>query len=92
MEKKIIRHRLPKGTQLLVQCQAVDYRDDIFEIAETKSELLSAMQERGFDRSDYDIQWIARDMTTEGTLLYNEGTGDTRKEAIRDFWNSYKSK
>ena len=33
MEKKIIKHRLPKGTQLLVQCQAVDYRDDIFEIA-----------------------------------------------------------
>lgn len=92
MEKKIIRHRLPKGTQLLVQCQAVDYRDDIFEIAETKSELLTIMQERGFDRSDYYIQWIARDMTTEGTLLYNEGTGDTRKEAIRDFWNSYKSK
>ena len=92
MGKKIIRHRLPKGTQLLVQCQAVDYRDDIFEIAETKSELLTIMQERGFDRSDYYIQWIARDMTTEGTLLYNEGTGDTRKEAIRDFWNSYKSK
>ena len=87
-----MENRLPKGTQLLVQCQAVDYRDDIFEIAETKSELLTIMQERGFDRSDYYIQWIARDMTTEGTLLYNEGTGDTRKEAIRDFWNSYKSK
>ena len=92
MEKKIIRHRLPKGTQLLVQCQAVDYRDDIFEIAETKSELLSIMQERGFDRSDYDIRWIARDMTTEGTLLFNEGIGDTRKEAIEDFWNNYQSK
>lgn len=37
MEKKNIKHRLPKGTQLLVQCQAVDYSDDIFEIAETKS-------------------------------------------------------
>ena len=83
---------LPKGTQLLLQCQAVDYRDDIFEIAETKSELLSIMQERGFDRSDYDIQWIARDMTTEGTLLFNEGIGDTRKEAIEDFWNNYQSK
>ena len=92
MEKKIIRHRLPKGTQLLVQCQAVDYRGIIYEIAETKSELLSIMQERGFDRSDYDIQWIARDMTIEGTLLYNQGIGDTRKEAIEDFWNNYQSK
>ena len=92
MEKKIIRHRLPKGTQLLVQCQAVDYRDDIFEIAETKSELLSTIQEQKINRSDYEIQWIVRDMTTEGTLLFNEGIGDTRKEAIEDFWNNYQSK
>lgn len=93
MEKKQnVRHRLPKGIQLSVQCQAVDFNDNMIEAAETKQELLSVMKELGYDRTDYDIQWIARDMTTEGILLYNEGTGDTRKEAIRDFWNSYKSK
>lgn len=88
-KKKNVKHRLPKGIQFSVQCQAVDFNDNVIETAENKSGLLSVMKERGYARWDYEIRWMVCDMTAEGVLLYNEGVGENRNEAVKDFWCHY---
>lgn len=37
-----VKHRLPKGIQLSVQCQAIDFSGKVIETAETKKEAYKA--------------------------------------------------
>ena len=93
MGKNKVRHRLPKNIQLSLQCEAVDFDGKILDTAETKSELLSTMKDKGFERGEFEIRWVCCDMLKDGTMLFNsEGVGENREEAIREFWENYKSK
>lgn len=85
------KHRLPKGITLSYLCEAIDFDGTIIETADSKSELIETMEERSYDRCDYEIQWVVNDMNANGTILYNEGIGETKQEAIADFWRNYKN-
>lgn len=85
-----MRHRLPKGISISYLCEATTFEGEIIEVADTKSELLEIMSNRGYEREDFDIQWVAFDINNEGIRLDNEGIGETKEEARRDFWCNYK--
>lgn len=86
-----MRNRLPKGISLSFSCEATTFEGRFIEAADSKSELLEIMSERGYEREDFNIQWVAFDMNNEGIRLDNEGIGETKEEARRDFWSNYKN-
>lgn len=89
-KKPDFKHRLPKGSRMSIVCEAVNSCGKILKTAETKSKLLAAMRESGFDEDDFEVLWFVSDMIDNGIILYNGmGFGNTRKEAIVDFWNDY---
>lgn len=82
--------RLQKGISISFLCEATDFEGRIIESADTKKELLDIMRERGFERCEFYIQWVAFDMNENGIRLDNEGVGETKEDARKDFWNNYK--
>lgn len=85
----ITRRRLPKGQSITILCYAVDFDGRIMEGADSKTELLSAMRDRGFLRDDFEIMWVAYNMDSKGIILDVDGSGETKTEAIENFWENY---
>ena len=84
----ICRKRLPKGEILSTECRAYS-NHHLIEASENKHELIDLMRANGYKRNEYTIIWVAFNETTDGAILDIDGVGDTKKEAIEDFWDNY---
>lgn len=85
-------YKMPKGWMLDVYCRAVT-DDDVIETAETKSELINAMNDRNWRRSEYTIEWVAIEYNVEEDYHGNiDALGDTKAEAVKNFWDKYESR
>lgn len=84
-------NRLPKGWIMDVYCHAVDFDGHYLDGGATRQEVVELMRERGYKSGEYEIRWVVRDYHVEKDHFGDfEGIGETRDEAIKDFWREVK--
>lgn len=86
------RNRLNKGTIMDIYWFAYSNSGKYIDGASSKHELLELMSSKGYSREEYKVICQATEYhVKEDYYGDNFGEGETRKEAIRDFWENFKA-